>query len=127
MFSIPDDQVDNRRRSGRITARPDHYYINKEGLENAPPEEAAKMKVDLLRRMVTEQMKFTSLFEVLLIEAERQDEDFYRFVESGGLNKLFTIYRRINTVRTPGMNTTQVRKMLCAPAIEIHSKKSLTT
>jgi hypothetical protein len=119
MFSIPDDQVDNRRRSGRITARPDHYYINKEGLENAPPEEAAKMKVDLLRRMVTEQMKFTSLFEVLLIEAERQDEDFYRFVESGGLNKLFTIYRRINTVRTPGMNTTQVRKMLCAPAIEI--------
>jgi hypothetical protein len=32
---------------------------------------------------------------------------------------LFTMYRHIKMVRTPGMTATQVRKMLCAPAIEI--------
>src|SRR5271169_1161665 len=110
------------RRSDRDSNDPYHYYAAH--LDGADADEVARTKVDVLRKRAFE-LGFNSLFEVFGLEAKMSDE-FYTFVESGGLEELYREYRRLRKPRSEDI--AKVHRTICAPAIDIFKRewKALT-
>jgi hypothetical protein len=118
-----DPLIPSLRRSSRESNGPFHYYAAH--LDGADADEVARTKVDVLRKHAFE-LGFNSLFEVFGLEAKMSDE-FYTFVESGGLEELYREYRRLRKPRSEEI--AEVRRTICAPAIDIFKRewKALTT
>jgi len=127
MSSSPTNNIDSftpsLRRSSRESTNVYHYYAAH--LDGADADEIARTKVDVLRKRAFE-LGFNSLFEVIGIEAKMSDE-FYTYVESGGLEALYREYRRLRKPRSEDI--VEVHRTICAPAIDIFKRewKALTT
>ena len=118
-----DPSTSSLRRSSRVSNGVYHYYAAH--LDGADADEIARTKVDILRKRAFE-LGFNSLFEVFALEAKMSDE-FYTFVESGGLGELYREYRRLRKPRSEDI--VEVHRNICAPAIDIFKRewKALTT
>lgn len=111
------------RRSTRESNGVYHYYAAH--LDGADADEVTRTKVDMLRKRAFE-LGFNSLFEVIGLEAKMSNE-FYTYVESGGLEELYREYRRLRKPRSEDI--AEVHRTICAPAIDIFKRewKALTT
>jgi len=110
------------RRSERVFKRPRHYY--QEHLVGADAQEVRNTNLDVLRQHALD-LGFQSLFDAFLLEVD-VSEHFLDFIESGGLEHLYSRYRQR---RKPRLGTLeQINQHLCAPAVDIYKRewKNLT-
>ena len=91
-------------------------------MRGALPEEVAEANLESLRAEV-KRLGYDSLYSALLEDAKIENEEFCKFVESGGLNKLHEEYARVRRIRTPNLDPVELRRRLCEPALNIMKRE----
>jgi hypothetical protein len=91
-------------------------------MRGALPEEIAEANLESLRIEV-KRLGYASLYDAVLQDAKMENEEFCKFVESGGLNKLHEEYARVRKIRTSNLDRMELRRMLCEPALKIMKRE----
>ena len=99
----------------RTVRRPANYYT--EALVGADEREAIVAKLADLRQSL-QRLQFGSVLDAALSAAE-VGEDVVAFVESGGLGKLYSSYRKFRPQRSGPLPVEFLRE-ICAPAVDIY-------